>query len=198
MLKGRPSRWRARLTRRRRAVFGLTARDGFAAQPHFGIDLHLESHLAAEFGQHIHVAGGLVAEVEVVALVHFAGMQLLLRMSSANCRGVISERSRVKGSSSTASSPLASSRRSFSGVGVSSFRPESGRRMRDGMRLEGDGDRLGVLLRARCARFPEHSAVRAMDAVKVAHADDRRAEVGRNVFEFVKDLHAVQALQQTA
>ena len=32
-------------------------------------------------------------------------------------------------------------------------------------------------------------AVSAMHAVKVADAHQRRAEVGRNFFEFVKDLH---------
>jgi hypothetical protein len=53
-------------------------------------------------------------------------------MRSANCLGVISERSRPKGSSSTASIPVPSSQRNFSAVGVSNFKPASGFKIRVG------------------------------------------------------------------
>ena len=54
----------------------LAAGDGFAAQSHLGIELDLEAHLAAEVGEHMDVAGCLVAEAEVKTLVHFARLQL--------------------------------------------------------------------------------------------------------------------------
>ena len=79
------------------------------------------------------IARGLVSEVEVVAFVHFAGMQASFsECRSANWCGVISERSRAKGSSSTASIPVAASRRSFSGSGRQQLQSGSGRRMRAG------------------------------------------------------------------
>jgi len=56
----------------------------------------------------------------------------LFKMSCANCCGDSNERSREKGSSKTASTPVAARSRSFSGVGVSNFRLASGRRMRVG------------------------------------------------------------------
>ena len=70
-------------------------------------------------------------------------------MRSANCRGVISERSRPKGSSSTASIPVSSSKRNFSGVGVSSFNPDSGRRIRAGCGSKVTATALAPLCRAR-------------------------------------------------
>src|SRR5258708_258689 len=57
----------------------LAARNGFAAQRHFGIDLHFKSHLSSKFREQVHVARRLVAETEVEPFVHFARMQLLLK-----------------------------------------------------------------------------------------------------------------------
>src|SRR4029077_20052177 len=55
----------------------LTARNSFSPQLHLGIDLHLKSHLAPKFRQHVHVARGLVSEAKVEAFMHLASMQLL-------------------------------------------------------------------------------------------------------------------------
>jgi hypothetical protein len=59
----------------------LAARDGFPAQLHLGIHLHLKSHLPPELGQHIHVAGRLVSKPEIESFMHFARMQLLFQDS---------------------------------------------------------------------------------------------------------------------
>ena len=57
------------------------------------------------------------------------------------------------------------------------------------MGLERDRHGLGALLPRALHDLLEHVAVSAMHAVKVPDAHHRRAEVGRNVFEFVEDLH---------
>ena len=56
----------------------LAAGDGLPAQLHLGIDFDLEAHLASELGEHLHISRGFVAEMKVVAFVHFAGVQLFL------------------------------------------------------------------------------------------------------------------------
>jgi len=56
------------------------------------------------------------------------------------------------------------------------------------MRLKRDGDGFGSSLPRPADNFAEHVRVRAVHAVKVAHAHQRRPKVRGNVFEFVKDL----------
>ena len=158
MQNGRASRCRARLTRPSREQFAnLAAGDRFAAQRHLGIHLDLKAHLMAEFGEQVHVSRGLVAKAEVESLVHFAGMQLV---SSGYARQIVaasSARDRgVKGSSSTASMPVLSSKRNFSGVGVSSFNPESGRRIRVGCGSKRHRYCFGPAARERAHDFGEH------------------------------------------
>ncbi len=57
------------------------------------------------------------------------------------------------------------------------------------MGLECDRHGLGALLPRALHDFLEHVAVSAVHAVKVPDADHGRAEVCRNVFEFVEDMH---------
>ena len=57
------------------------------------------------------------------------------------------------------------------------------------MGLEGDRHRLGALLPRPLNDLFEHVAMGAMDAVKVPDADQRRAEAGGDVLEFVEDMH---------
>src|SRR5215468_2665240 len=61
------------------------------------------------------------------------------------------------------------------------------------MRCEGDGDRLGFLLTGALHDVTENVLVGAMHTVEVPDAHYCRAEVWRNVFELVKDLHKERA-----
>ena len=53
----------------------LRARNRFSSQSQLGINLYLETHLAAEFREHIDVARGLIAEMKVEAFVYLARLQ---------------------------------------------------------------------------------------------------------------------------
>src|SRR5580693_5300046 len=55
----------------------LRARNTLAAQSHLGIDVDLESHLAAKLGQHGDVTRCFVSEAEVESFMYFARMQFL-------------------------------------------------------------------------------------------------------------------------
>ena len=57
------------------------------------------------------------------------------------------------------------------------------------MGLERDRHGLDSLLPRPANDLLQHMAVSAMYAVKIADAHNRRPEVGRNFFEFVKDFH---------
>ena len=62
------------------------------------------------------------------------------------------------------------------------------------MRLEGHSHRLGIDGLGALHNFAENKTVRTVYAVEVADANQRGAEVGRNVCEFVKDLHRRESL----
>ncbi len=80
MLKGCPSKCLARLTRPSLKKFAhLAAGHRLPAQLHLGINLDLETHLAPELGQHLHIACSLVAKMKVEAFMHFAGVQLFVK-----------------------------------------------------------------------------------------------------------------------
>ena len=79
------------------------------AQKLLGINLHVESQLLAQRSQSVHVALRLVAEVEVVAFVNFARVQRIRQHSVAKSCADIIDRSRVNGSTSTASTLVCSS-----------------------------------------------------------------------------------------
>ena len=106
-----------------------------------------------------------------------------------NRRAVISDKSRVNGSTSTASTWVCSSNFSLAGNGVSSLGATSGRRMRKRMRLEGHHHGFAPEARARAPPFADHFLMRAMHAVEVAHADHGGTEVRRNIIEIAKNLH---------
>ena len=57
------------------------------------------------------------------------------------------------------------------------------------MRLERDRHRFGALLPRALHDLFEHMAVGAMHAVEVPDADHVGPKSGRNIFEFVEDLH---------
>ena len=75
-----------------------------------------------------------------------------------------------------------------------SFSPESGLRMRTGWGSNVDRHGFRALLPRALHYFFKHVAVSAMNAVKVPDTDHGRAEVCRNVLEFVEDLHQNQLL----
>ena len=96
--------------------------------------------------------------------------------------------------------PVASSKRSFSGVGVSSFSPESGRRIRDGMRLKSHAPRLGALLPRPAHDFAQHRRVRAMHSVEVADAHAERGQIRRErlrVCEKSASVYVVRVVART-
>jgi hypothetical protein len=57
------------------------------------------------------------------------------------------------------------------------------------MRLEGDSNRSRVTLLRTLSDIAQHGLVCAMDTVEISHTDDGRSEIGRDVFEFVKNPH---------
>src|ERR1700758_1595296 len=59
--------------------FNMTARKRFPAQLHLRVGPYCKSHLTAKFLEHLHGSGGLVSEMEVVAFMYFASLQLLLQ-----------------------------------------------------------------------------------------------------------------------
>jgi hypothetical protein len=57
------------------------------------------------------------------------------------------------------------------------------------MRLESDRHRFALSLPRACHDVGQHPGVGTMHAVKVPHAQQRRAEAVWNLLEFVKNLH---------
>src|SRR4030088_3117454 len=57
------------------------------------------------------------------------------------------------------------------------------------MRLKRHRDSLRPLLPRPRDDFMQHVRVRPMYAIEVAHADQRRPKISRNVVEFMKNLH---------
>src|ERR1700688_4586424 len=75
----------------------MTAGDVFASQLFLRINLHFKAHFAAKLREKIYVSGSLVPEAEVVAFMHFAGMQFFLqnalgKLAWGHQRKVASER----------------------------------------------------------------------------------------------------------
>ena len=58
--------------------------------------------------------------------------------------------------------------------------------------------RHGLAPAAACPRndLAQHVSMSAMQSVKIAHAHQRRAEIRRNIVEFVEDLHKTMASGQ--
>src|SRR5437773_2917874 len=110
----------------------VAARDRLAAQLHLRVSDDLETHLLTILREHLHRSRGLVTEMEVESFVHFSSLQFLFHDLFRKFPWAEERKIAANGSKRTASSPVASRRRSFSGVGVSSFKDESGRRMRAG------------------------------------------------------------------
>ena len=167
----------------------LAAGDGFAAQFHLGIDFDLETHLASEFGEHVHISRGLVSEMKVVAFVHFAGVELLLqnffrKLPRRHQRKIASE-----GQQQDCVQAAGLEQAEFFRSRGDQFEPGVWPQDADGMGLEGDCHRLGALLPRAAHDLLQHVAVGAMHAVKVPDAHQRRAEAGGNILEFVEDLH---------
>ena len=146
-------------------------------------------HLAPELREHLDIACGLVAKMKVVTFMHFAGVQLLLKylfseLSRSHQRKIASKGKKQDSVESAGfeQAKLFRSRRDQLQSGV---RPQDAYRMR----LEADCHRFGILLPRATHNFFEHMAMRAMNAVKVPDAHQRRAEAGGNFFEFVEDVH---------
>ena len=57
----------------------MTAGNGLAAQFLLWVNLHFKAQFLSQLGQHIHIASGFVTEAEVVAFVHFTGVQFLFQ-----------------------------------------------------------------------------------------------------------------------
>jgi hypothetical protein len=76
------------------------------------------------------------------------------------------------------------------------FKSSVGSKDTDGMRLEGDGHGLRVLLPGAVSDISQDGLMSPVDAVKIAHAEDRGAEGYWNVFEFVEDLHGCPKISQ--
>lgn len=59
------------------------------------------------------------------------------------------------------------------------------------MRLECDGNGLAAISPGTCHNLSQHFRVRAMYAVKIPHADKRRAVVDRDIVGFVEDQQVI-------
>ena len=77
----------------------------------------------------------------------------------------------------------------FFGSGREQLQSGFGAQNPRGMRLEGHRDCLGSARPRPRNDLPQHVRVGAVDSVKVAHGDERRAEVSGNFVEFVENLH---------
>src|ERR1700687_5880948 len=66
------------------------------------------------------------------------------------------------------------------------------------MRLKRYGNSLGSARPSPGNDLAQYVRMRAMHSVKVADADQRRAEVGGNVFEFVENLHRNDKRRRTS
>ena len=149
----------------------LAAGDPLAAQLHFRINLDLESHLAPELGQQIHVARSFMPEAKVVAFVNFARVQFSLqnafrKLPRRHKRKIAPEGQQQHGVNSRAFEPaqfLGSRGEQFQ----SGFRPQNARRMR----LERNRDRLAPTRPRPRNNFLQHMRMRPVNAVKIPHAD---------------------------
>jgi len=162
------------------------------------VDDVYESHLAPEFGQQIHVARGLVAETKIKPLVHFTGAELFLqnalrKLPRSHQREITPKGKQQYGVDSSACQQAEffwSRRKQLQ----SCLRPQNPRRMR----LKGHSHGPGLMVSRPQHDFPQHMRMRPMHSVKVAHADQRRAKVGGNIVEFVKDLHKGERRRRTS
>ena len=72
---------------------------------------------------------------------------------------------------------------------MSSLKPGLRTQNSRGMRFERHRDGLAAAGSSAGNNLPQDVRVRLMYAVKISDADERRAEVGGNIVEFVKNLH---------
>ena len=167
----------------------VAARHRLPAHAHFVIDAHGEARLAAKLLQPLHIAFGLVSEVEVRALVHFFGVerprqQLRGELARRSEREVTVEGQHQRGIEAGLRQKFQLARCGGEQLGRVG-RPQDARRMRI------EGHRHGTrarLLRA-AHHLPEHGAVRAVHAIEVAHAHDGGSEVGGHGGQLAEYFH---------
>src|SRR2546426_790370 len=153
-----------------------SARDGLASQLHFRINLNSESHFTPQLRQHFDVACRFVAEMEVVAFMHFAGLQSFFE----DFVGELPRRHQRQ---------IASERKLQNSVQAGSFEKpqffwirgdqlQSGIRPQDAsrMRLERHCYSFDALFPRPLPNVAEHVTVGTMYAVEVPHGHDCRAE----------------------
>ena len=58
------------------------------------------------------------------------------------------------------------------------------------MRLKSDRDSLALILSSSLHNLAQNPRMSPVHAVKISYADQRRTQVGRNIFEFVEDLQS--------
>ena len=114
-----------------------------------------------------------MSEVEVIAFVHLAGIQLLLqdpfgKLARSQQGEIASEREQEDCINS-----CAGEQSELFGRWGKEFKGGIGSKNADGMRLEGDGHGLRVLLPGAVSNISQDGLMRPVDAVKIAHADDR-------------------------
>ena len=190
MLKGRPSRCRARLTRPSPNNFRMWLLEtGFTAQFHLRIDLDLKTHLAPQFCKQLHIALGLVTKMKVVAFVHFASTQLFLQNFFSELAWGHQRKIASEGKQQHRVQPAGLEQTQLFRSGRNQLQPRVRPQNACGMGFESNRHRPGALLSRATHDFLEHMTVSSMHAVKVADAHQRRPKGSGNILEFVEDLH---------
>ena len=168
----------------------VAARNRLAPQRHLGIQLHLKSHFAAKVGQHVHVARSFVAKTKVVTLMHLARVQFLFENAFRKLpwrkQGEVppkrKQQHRIHSGAREQAKFFRSRRKQFH----LRLRPQNPRRMR----LKRHRHRLRPALPRPRNDLSQHSRVGPVDPIKIPHAQQRRPVIGRNLVEFVKNLHS--------
>src|SRR3954452_21686831 len=161
----------------------------FAAQLHLRIDLHFESHFTSELFKHFDIAGGLVSEMKVVTFVHFARMQLLLQDVVRELMGRHQREIAGEGKQQNRVESGRFEQAKFFGKWREQLQASVGPENADRMRFEGHCHGFGSLLRSAGEDVLQHGAMRAMDSIEVADAQERGSEVAGNLVQVVEDLH---------
>src|SRR5215469_15178921 len=169
----------------------MAAGDGAASHHHDRIGFHVEAEFLAQFGQADGCTLGFVAEVEILAFMHFfcpeAASQDVTREISGCSHGEIAckgnHQERIQAAFAK-KSLLAAWRSDQLGSNVW---PQNAQRMR----LEGYGDRPAAGLMRASDHFFHDLLMSAMHAVKITHADDGGSKIVRDLFNRSEDSHAM-------
>ncbi len=159
------------------------------AQHEFGVSVNVKSHLAPKRREGLDVALRLVAEVEVVAFVHFARVQrvdeyLLGEIVRRHQRQVARERQHQHRIHACLLQQLQLDRKRRQQLGCN-IRPQNAQRMR----LEGHRHRFASDGVSALGHVPHHLLMRHMYAVEVAHTHYGRAQLRWNFFKLAEYLH---------